>query len=171
MKNINYFPANLKYLLTKHGYSQAEFAKKLGKDRTTVGVYVKGTSAPDHVLTIKIAEILGVSMDDLFLKDLSKENNFHVGKDVLQLREKESQYSRPEEALEKPLGDLIKKIVELTTKEIKNDVVGLRNDQKKMAEEINLASKQINYIYDALQNAEISREIKKAIDKIRNSDS
>ncbi len=59
------FGENLKSLRKKTGYTQGEFAKKLGISASAVGMYEQGRREPDQKLLLKMAQTLGVSVDRL----------------------------------------------------------------------------------------------------------
>ncbi|MBL7703373.1 MAG: LexA family transcriptional regulator [Ferruginibacter sp.] len=62
---------NFKYLRKLRGWTQEEFAKKLGIKRSSVGAYEEGRAEPQlNVLEI-LADIFKLSLDELLLKDLS----------------------------------------------------------------------------------------------------
>lgn len=71
---MNYFSNNLKFLTSKTNINQNQLANKLGIDRQQITKYIKGIE-PGYDRLISIASIFNVSIDDLLLKDLSKEEN------------------------------------------------------------------------------------------------
>ncbi len=69
---MNYFSENLKFLTSKTKINQNQLANKLGIDRQQITRYLKGNE-PSYDRLILIASIFNLSIDDLLLKDLSKE--------------------------------------------------------------------------------------------------
>ena len=61
----NCYKDNLVSLRKIHGYSQDELAEKIGVTRQTLSKYETGESLPDIERCKQLAEIFGVSMDDL----------------------------------------------------------------------------------------------------------
>lgn len=65
---------NLKYLRLKHGFSQDYIAEFTGKKSfTTVQKWESGVSDPSIDIASKLANLYGVSLDDLYYLDLEKE--------------------------------------------------------------------------------------------------
>ncbi len=59
------FKDNLVSLRKIHGYSQDELAEKIGVTRQTLSKYETGESLPDIERCKRLADVFGVSMDDL----------------------------------------------------------------------------------------------------------
>ena len=59
------FKDNLISLRKIHGYSQDELAEKIGVTHQTLSKYETGESLPDIERCKRLADIFGVSMDDL----------------------------------------------------------------------------------------------------------
>lgn len=59
------FQDNLISLRKLHGFSQDELAEKIGVTRQTLSKYETGESLPDIERCKRLADIFGVSMDDL----------------------------------------------------------------------------------------------------------
>lgn len=64
------FQENLKELRKKKGYSQQELAIRLNVVRQTISKWEKGLSVPDADTLIKMAEIFGVSVNELLGAEL-----------------------------------------------------------------------------------------------------
>ena len=64
---------NLKYLRKTTGQSQEEVAEKLGVSRQTVAKWENGDSMPDLENSVALAEMFGVTLDDLVRYDDSME--------------------------------------------------------------------------------------------------
>lgn len=63
---------NIKHLRKQLGYTQEQFAQRVGIKRSLVGAYEEGRAEPRlHTLT-KIAEVLNVTVDQLINLDLTK---------------------------------------------------------------------------------------------------
>jgi transcriptional regulator with XRE-family HTH domain len=68
-----YLAKNLSYLAQEKRVNNASLAKLLNISRSQVGNYMSGASAPKIENLIQLAEFFNVNLDDLILKDLSKE--------------------------------------------------------------------------------------------------
>ena len=62
---------NLKYLRKLRGWTQEEFAAKLGIKRSSIGAYEEGRADPQLNVLEVLADIFKLSLDELLLKDLS----------------------------------------------------------------------------------------------------
>ena len=71
---------NLKYLRKLRGWTQEEFAVKLGIKRSLIGAYEEERADPRLDVLEMIAEIFKLSLDELFLKDLSAESGSYLMK-------------------------------------------------------------------------------------------
>ncbi len=69
-----YIPANLKYLRSKRGLTQAGLAKKLEKTSAAISDYEKGKSTPPMEVAFRICELFNISLDDFARRDLRKED-------------------------------------------------------------------------------------------------
>ena len=65
MYDKNTFANSLKSLLEKRGMTQRALAEKLGTTEVTVSRYTSGNRTPNVETTVAIAEVLGVSIDQL----------------------------------------------------------------------------------------------------------
>lgn len=74
------FKDNLVSMRKIHGYSQDELAEKIGVTRQTLSKYETGESLPDIERCRLIADIFGVSIDDLINYD--KNDSDHFGLNV-----------------------------------------------------------------------------------------
>lgn len=59
------FPQNLKLLRLQCGFTQTELAKKVHLSRTAISNYESGRMEPSIQVLIKLAEIFGVTVDEL----------------------------------------------------------------------------------------------------------
>lgn len=65
---------NLKFLRLKHNYSQDEIAEKFGyKSYTTIQKWEMGVAEPSVDKLRLLAELYGISMNDLLTRDLEKD--------------------------------------------------------------------------------------------------
>jgi transcriptional regulator with XRE-family HTH domain len=64
---------NLKYLRKLRGWTQEEFASKLGIKRSLIGAYEEERADPKLEVLESLSEIFKVSLDELLLHDLSQE--------------------------------------------------------------------------------------------------
>jgi transcriptional regulator with XRE-family HTH domain len=65
---------NLKYLRKLRGLTQEEFANKLGIKRSLIGAYEEERADPRLDVLEIVSEMYKLSLDELFLKDLSNES-------------------------------------------------------------------------------------------------
>ena len=71
---------NLKYLRKLRGWTQEEFAAKLGIKRSLVGAYEEERADPRLDVLEVVADIYKLSLHELFLKDLSVESGSYLMK-------------------------------------------------------------------------------------------
>ena len=71
---------NLKYLRKLRGWTQEEFANKLGIKRSLVGAYEEERADPRLDVLEIIADTFKLSLDELFLKDLGNESGSYLMK-------------------------------------------------------------------------------------------
>jgi transcriptional regulator with XRE-family HTH domain len=71
---------NLKYLRKLRGWTQEEFANKLGIKRSLIGAYEEERADPRLDVLEIIADMFKLSLDELFLKDLSNIGSSYLAK-------------------------------------------------------------------------------------------
>lgn len=71
---------NLKYLRKLRGWTQEEFAVKLGIKRSLIGAYEEERADPRLEVLEIVGDIFKVSLDELLLKDLSNTGNNFLAK-------------------------------------------------------------------------------------------
>ena len=71
---------NLKYLRKLRGWTQEEFANKLGIKRSLIGAYEEERADPRLEVLEIIAEMFKLSLDELLLKDVSNSGNNYLAK-------------------------------------------------------------------------------------------
>lgn len=69
------FADNLITLRKYHNYSQEELAEKIGVSRQTLSKYETGESLPDIEKSKLLADVFGVSLDDLISFDVEDKDN------------------------------------------------------------------------------------------------
>jgi len=69
---MSYAGKNLRYLRRLRGWTQEEFANKLKIKRSLVGAYEEERAEPRLEVLRSICQIFKLSLDDLFLKDLTE---------------------------------------------------------------------------------------------------
>ncbi|MCZ2223211.1 MAG: LexA family transcriptional regulator [Chitinophagales bacterium] len=72
---MSYAGKNLRYLRKKNSWTQDEFASKLNIKRSLLGAYEEERAEPKLEVLEVLSSMFNLSLDDLFLKDLSEENN------------------------------------------------------------------------------------------------
>ena len=90
------FSNNLRYLRKKYDMSQEDLANKLGyKSFTTIQKWESGVSEPSVSMVKKIAELFGVTMDQMTNDDLSDaENHYYLDPEAAEIAQEVQQ--RPE---------------------------------------------------------------------------
>jgi len=68
------FSSNIKYLRKLKKFTQGEMAGELALKNTAISNWEQGISIPDVSVALKISNYFGVSVNDLFSKDLSEGN-------------------------------------------------------------------------------------------------
>lgn len=63
---------NLKFLRTRHGLTQKQFAEKLGLKQSLIGAYEEERATPPLPCLLEISEMYKVSLDTLTRRDLSR---------------------------------------------------------------------------------------------------
>ena len=71
---------NLKYLRKLRGWTQEEFAVKLGIKRSLIGAYEEERADPRIEVLEIVGDIFKLSLDELLLKDLSNTGNSFLAK-------------------------------------------------------------------------------------------
>ncbi|MFN8244582.1 MAG: LexA family transcriptional regulator [Ferruginibacter sp.] len=71
---------NLKYLRKLRGWTQEEFATKLGVKRSRIGAYEEERADPSLDVLEVVADIFKLSLDELLLKDLSNTSGSYMAK-------------------------------------------------------------------------------------------
>jgi len=71
---------NLKYLRKLRGWTQEEFATKLGIKRSLLGAYEEERAEPRIDVLETVGEIFKLTLDDLFLKDLGDTKGNYLAK-------------------------------------------------------------------------------------------
>lgn len=66
----NFFSTNLKYLRTQANLTQLDVAEKINKDYSTIGKWELNQRNPSVYDLFKLADLFGVQMVDMVLKDL-----------------------------------------------------------------------------------------------------
>jgi transcriptional regulator with XRE-family HTH domain len=71
---------NLKYLRKLRGWTQEEFAHKLGIKRSLIGAYEEERADPRIDILEIVGDIFKLSLDELLLKDLSNQSGNYLAK-------------------------------------------------------------------------------------------
>jgi transcriptional regulator with XRE-family HTH domain len=71
---------NLKYLRKLRGWTQEEFATKLGIKRSLIGAYEEERADPRLDVLEIVSDLFKLSLDELLLKDLSNTGNTYLSK-------------------------------------------------------------------------------------------
>ncbi|MFN8265529.1 MAG: LexA family transcriptional regulator [Chitinophagaceae bacterium] len=71
---------NLKYLRKLRGWTQEEFATKIGIKRSLVGAYEEERAEPNYDVLETVSDLFKISIDDLLRKDLSETKGSYLAK-------------------------------------------------------------------------------------------
>jgi transcriptional regulator with XRE-family HTH domain len=71
---------NFKYLRKLRGWTQEEFAQKLGIKRSLVGAYEEERAEPNYDVLETVSDLFKVSIDELLRKDLSETSGSYIAK-------------------------------------------------------------------------------------------
>src|SRR5881275_2969640 len=71
---------NLKYLRKLRGWTQEEFATKLGIKRSLLGAYEEERADPRVDVLEVVCDMFKLTLDDLFLKDLADNKGNYLAK-------------------------------------------------------------------------------------------
>lgn len=71
---------NMKYLRKLRGFTQDEFAQKIGIKRSLVGAYEEERAEPNYEVLETVSDLFKVSIDDLLRKDLSETKGSYLSK-------------------------------------------------------------------------------------------
>lgn len=78
MKEMTAFQRNLRFCRKEAGILQQDFAQMLGIPVTTLSGYENGGREPKFSLLIKMADIFGVTVDDLVRGELPREKIYKL---------------------------------------------------------------------------------------------
>lgn len=104
---------NLKVAREKAGYTQEQFAERLGVARTTVARYESGSRWPSKDMLVEMANILGCSIDYLLEEKPIKAEMVESVSDEIEEDRKKAQLVFPGKLFENPesLEQYIRQIV------------------------------------------------------------
>lgn len=71
---------NFKYLRKLRGWTQEEFAQKLGIKRSLVGAYEEERAEPNYEVLETVSDLFKVSIDDLLRKDLGETKGSYLAR-------------------------------------------------------------------------------------------
>jgi transcriptional regulator with XRE-family HTH domain len=71
---------NMKYLRKLRGWTQEEFAQKIGIKRSLVGAYEEERAEPNYEVLETVSDLFKVSIDDLLRKDLSETKGSYLAR-------------------------------------------------------------------------------------------
>lgn len=81
-----YLKENMKFLRKQKGMTQGDLADKLDVKRSLIGSYEEGRGVPKLTVIRQMAELFGVSLDELLSCDLSKEEQSTKNKEQEKLK-------------------------------------------------------------------------------------
>ena len=76
---------NIKALRKQKGFSQEEVAARLNVVRQTVSKWEKGLSSPDAEMTVRLAELFGVSVSELVGEEIKEGPSADVAEQLARL--------------------------------------------------------------------------------------
>lgn len=109
-KQNNFFPKNLQFLRKEKNMTQAELAKKISVDQTTIGRWEDGNREPTVGNVANIANVFNVSISDLLDKNLEHDNHYFDELEIL--------FSKNKDILTDDDKEMIKFMIEKRKKEI-----------------------------------------------------
>ncbi|HMO33392.1 MAG TPA: LexA family transcriptional regulator [Lacibacter sp.] len=71
---------NLKYLRKLRGWTQEEFALKIGIKRSLLGAYEEERAEPNYEVLERVSDLFKVSIDDLLRRDLSETKGSYIAR-------------------------------------------------------------------------------------------
>ena len=71
---------NMKYLRKLRGFTQEEFANKIGIKRSLIGAYEEERAEPNYEVLQTVSDLFKVSIDDLLRRDLSETKGSYLAK-------------------------------------------------------------------------------------------
>lgn len=71
---------NMKYLRKLRGWTQEEFAQKIGIKRSLLGAYEEERAEPNYDVLETVSDLFKVTIDDLLRKDLSESKGSYIAK-------------------------------------------------------------------------------------------
>jgi transcriptional regulator with XRE-family HTH domain len=71
---------NIKYLRKLRGWTQEEFAQKIGIKRSLLGAYEEERAEPNYDVLETVSDMFKVTIDDLLRKDLSESKGSYLAK-------------------------------------------------------------------------------------------
>lgn len=77
---MSYAGKNFKYLRKLRGWTQEDFANKIGIKRSLIGAYEEERAEPRLEIIETVCELFKLSLEDVFLKDLSDEGESYLSK-------------------------------------------------------------------------------------------
>ena len=69
------FAETLKYYRTINGFTQSELADKTGISQQRISYYERGTRVPSLDDCVKLADVFGISLDELAGREYGKVND------------------------------------------------------------------------------------------------
>ncbi|MBQ2861589.1 MAG: helix-turn-helix transcriptional regulator [Oscillospiraceae bacterium] len=85
-RKIKMFGDNLKTLRKNKGFSQEQLSLRLNVVRQTVSKWEKGLSVPDAEMLVKIAEVLGTSVNELLGEAVAAKNEEGLSSVAMELQ-------------------------------------------------------------------------------------
>lgn len=108
----------IKHYRTINGYTQKEFAEKIGVSNVVLSRYESGVRTPDNDTQIKIADVFGISLDELNGRKLKDPSDDF---DAFMFEDKEAFDSLPEDVKKELIREINEKIEFLKYKQNKGE--------------------------------------------------
>jgi len=108
----------IKHYRTINGYTQKEFAEKIGVSNVVLSRYESGVRTPDNDTQIKIADVFGISLDELNGRKLKDPSDDF---DAFMFEDKEAFDALPDDVKQELIKEINDKIEFLAYKQKNKD--------------------------------------------------
>jgi len=157
----NFFSNNLKHLRIQSGMTQADLAKKLNKDYSTVGKWELGERTPTTLDLFKIADIFNIEARDIFDKDLINAKNNHNPLDELEVL-----FNKHKDILTEDDKETMKFIIEKRKREIDKMLDGEWRYKRRAIYSLEIVLREIAELYCKNHKGNINKIIDRVSTKM-----
>jgi transcriptional regulator with XRE-family HTH domain len=108
---LMHLPENIKYLMAVRGWNNSDLGRELNISAQQAGRYVNSKNEPKLETLLKLARLFDVNLDDLILKDLSKETGRPFGAEGEDRATEDETLTRMNKLLEQRVATLEREIL------------------------------------------------------------